>query len=139
MAWAFVAEFLWKSLRDFRVWIGKRIKLQWPIKQVGAAILALAIIVSAHAQGAPQPPRGPQNACELAAFNDYIKENNTLLQAAVPIMSVEATIAQRRLEEQFCARFVQCGIADTSSVPFRAIFAACLRDEALEKYEAVQK
>jgi hypothetical protein len=41
----------------------------------------------------------PENACGVAAMTDYLKANLALMQQGSPAMSVEATIAQRRLEE----------------------------------------
>jgi hypothetical protein len=40
----------------------------------------------------------------VAAMTDYTKANLALMQQGSPAMSVEATIAQRRLEEEFCLR-----------------------------------
>ena len=74
----------------------------------------------------------PQNVCGVAATTDYTKANLALMQQSSPAMSVEATIAQRRLEEEFCLRFVRCVL-----VRFTSAFETCLRDEALEKYDAV--
>jgi len=75
----------------------------------------------------------------VAAMTDYNKANLALMQQGTPLMSVEATIAQRRLQEQFCLRFVQCVLSDPSSLPFIAAFDSCLSDEALEKYDAMPR
>jgi hypothetical protein len=74
----------------------------------------------------------------VAAMTDYTKANLALMQQGSPAMSVEATtIAQRRLEEEFCLRFVRCVLDDENSLRFTSAFDTCLRDEALEKYDAV--
>jgi hypothetical protein len=49
---------------------------------------------------------------------------------------VEATIAQRRFQEEYCLRFVRCSLDDHSAI-FRVQFDSCLKDEALEKNGAI--
>jgi len=102
---------------------------------IGAASMLALATVSTHAQGGLRP--GVQ-ACGEAAMTEYIKANLALLQQGAP-MSVEATIAQRRLQEQFCLRFARCAITDESSLRFLGAFDSCLQDEALEKYDAVPR
>jgi hypothetical protein len=85
-----------------------------------------------------QPKNEVQTACGVAAMTDYTKANLALLQQGTPLMSVEATIAQRRLEELYCLRSVRCILDDVSSLQFMAAFDSCLQDEALEKYNAHQ-
>ena len=75
----------------------------------------------------------------MAAMTDYKKANFALMQEGMPLMSVEETIAQRRLQEQFCLRIVRCAFTDQSSPQFMAAFDSCLSDEALEKYNAVPR
>jgi hypothetical protein len=98
-------------------------------KSMAAAILLFSI---GAANG-----NEPQNACGVAAMTDYTKANLALMQQSSPALSVEATIAQRRLEEEFCLRFVRCVLDDENSLRFTSAFDTCLRDEALEKYDAV--
>jgi len=90
----------------------------------------------------PQNASTAQTECEVAAFNDYNKDNLTLLDEA-PSMPVDTLIAQRRLEEKFCKRFAQCSLKKTSDqlyeLVYAAKFASCLEDESLEKYEAVRR
>ena len=45
-----------------------------------------------------------------------------LIQQESPVLPVEATIAVRRLEEEFCLRFVRCAHNDPNSFRFRASF-----------------
>ena len=71
----------------------------------------------------------PQNACGVAAMTDYTKANLALMQQDSPAMSVEATIAHRRLEEEFSLRFVRCVLDDENSMRFTSAFDTCLRDE----------
>lgn len=79
-----------------------------------------------------------KDACIEAAITDF-KARLTLMQQESPVLPVESTIAVRRLEEDFCLRFVRCTHADRNSVPFRASFESCLHDEAMEKYETEER
>jgi hypothetical protein len=78
-----------------------------------------------------------QNACGVAAMTDYNRAKLALLQKDRPLMSAETAIAERRLEEDFCLRLVRCVLNDPNSLQFKSGFLTCLRDEALEKYDAV--
>jgi hypothetical protein len=75
--------------------------------------------------------------CSAAAMTDYVKANDALVQQTATVMSVEATIAQRRLQEEYCLRFVRCSLDDQNSAIFQVQFDSCLKDEALEKYGAI--
>jgi hypothetical protein len=88
---------------------------------------------------AADAPKTPQDECALAAFNDYTKVSTALLTQADPILSVEAQITRRRLQEEFCARFVYCEDTNPNGFSFRAEFAKCLEDEALEQYDAIRR
>jgi hypothetical protein len=117
----------------------QRRKIEMRKSSVAASMLALATI-AAHAQGPPQPTRKDEvQACGVAAMTDYNKANLALMEQGTPLMSVEATIAQRRLEEEFCLRFIRCVLTDQTSLQFIAAFHSCLSDEALEKYDAVPR
>jgi hypothetical protein len=104
---------------------------------VTVAMLIVGSTAATTAQNAAQ------TACATAAFDDYNKANTALLLQANPLMTPEATVAQRRLEEQYCLRLARCvvgGPANSSlRVPFSSAFSSCLRDEALEKYDATPK
>ncbi len=110
-------------------------------------IVALYIYTSGGQEPAAPPSRQEiaQNECAQRAFNDYIKADNSLLQqqGAAPLASVEMTIAQRRLQEQYCLQFARCQNPDPTNQLFALVYAAtfdsCLRDEALEKYDAVPR
>jgi len=84
---------------------------------------------------------GPANAddaktvCATAALNDYIKASLTFNS-----MTIESYVAKRRLEEQYCLRFAQCIIGSLpGQMPLVAMFSKCLKEEAMEKYNAVSK
>ncbi len=100
-------------------------------------ILRIAFIVVTVSLGmAPAfAQKTSQNACAIAAFSDYNKANLALMLQNMPVMSIEATISQRRLQEQFCLRFVQCAVDPTNqtSALWRATaFSSCLQDEVRE-------
>jgi hypothetical protein len=78
-----------------------------------------------------------EDACAAAALTEYVKANDALVQQTATVMSVEATIAQRRLQEEYCLRFVRCSLDDQNSAIFGVQFDSCLKDKALEKYDAI--
>jgi hypothetical protein len=98
---------------------------------------ALVIVLAALASSAWAADQG--NACLVAALNDYNQANLALLTKSELLMTVETTIAQRRLQEQYCLRVAQCQLASMppqqTTVALDAAFSDCLRDEAMEKYE----
>lgn len=73
-------------------------------------------------------------ACAVAALTEYTKSALALLQRPGPVMSVETTVAKRRLEEQYCLRLVRCLTvgqqADSAlgAAVFAAQFGKCLDD-----------
>jgi hypothetical protein len=73
-------------------------------------------------------------ACILAAFKQYNAANLAILQGASPIMTIEATVAQRRLQEQYCLSYARCVVAgippSAVAIPLAASFSECLHDEA---------
>jgi hypothetical protein len=75
-------------------------------------------------------------ACGVAAKTDYIKQDLALTKQEMPTMSVEATIAQRRLEEQYCLRLTRCFLSDEASLGFKEAFQSCIHDRDLEKHDA---
>jgi hypothetical protein len=115
--------------------------LWWkPMRPMMIALALLAGLAAAEAQPSEQPQ---QNECARAAYKEYNRENLNLIMKSLPMMSVEATIEQRRLQESYCAKFAHCVIGDPNKqmfrLPYLVAFDACLRDEALEKYDAVQR
>ena len=112
---------------------------------MAACIAALSLGASlAFAQSKSKPLEPPetkeQNECTLTAAVDYNKRSLALMQedkGSPP--SVDASIAIRRLEEEFCRKFIRCVVDDENSLRFRTAFYSCLKDEALEKYDAVPR
>jgi hypothetical protein len=105
-------------------------------------MIALAVVGGLAAAYA-QPSEPQQNECARAAYKEYNTANLNLIMKSLPMMSVEATIEQRRLQESYCTKFARCVIGDpnnqTLRLPYLVAFDACLRDETLEKYDAVQR
>jgi hypothetical protein len=102
-------------------------------------LAASAISLAAGAAFEVQASRGDEavkNSCSQAAFSEYIRENQAILASpeSNPLKSVDAVIAQRRLQERFCIKISLCNIGDPTTnrsldLPFRAAFSSCLRDE----------
>jgi hypothetical protein len=67
----------------------------------GLAIGILAVLLSNVAARADEP----KNACREGAIADF-KSRLDLIQQQSPVLSVDAMIAVRRLEEEFCVRLV---------------------------------
>jgi hypothetical protein len=80
-----------------------------------------------------------ESACRDATIMDYNTATLALTQQGTPAMPFEATIAQRRLEEEFCSHLVRCVLTDPSSLQFRSAFDSCLRNESLKKYDAIER
>jgi hypothetical protein len=79
------------------------------------------------------------NACALAAYKEYVQMKLALLQPQLQdvtrLMSYQAIIAGRRLQEQYCLRFAQC-LFDINTSTGAAMFSSCLQDEVLDEYDA---
>jgi hypothetical protein len=72
--------------------------------------------------------------CVQKAFKEYNSANLSLLQNGSPLMTVDAAVAQRRLEEAYCLQVATCVTrASASAIQYRGMFSSCLRDLAGEK------
>jgi hypothetical protein len=71
----------------------------------------------------------------LQALQSKDKENFPFM------LSVERTIANRRLQEQYCMQFTQCifPTEDVGSLNFGIAFGDCLEDEVRDQYELPPK
>jgi hypothetical protein len=78
---------------------------------------------------------GAQMACAAAATKDYLSANAALVLRATAngLMSVDDTIAQRRLVEGYCKEWAACLVSNTAAnlreTVYRATFSACLDTE----------
>jgi hypothetical protein len=82
-----------------------------------------------------------QMACAGAASLEFETANAAIAQRATPdgSMSVEDTIAQRRLVEDFCKRWAACLVSNITEpglreIALRSSFAGCLSSEANEHF-----
>ena len=99
------------------------------------AVAVLFAMSSASAMADNQLPNvsDEQLTCAGAAAQEYETANAALAQraAADGIMSVEDTIAQRRLAEDYCKRWAACLVSNITDpglreIALRASFAGCL-------------
>jgi hypothetical protein len=90
------------------------------------------------------PQQAAENDCATQAYQDHLKEQAAERPDATidvsKLLSIESTLARRRRQEHFCLRFAQC-LADPNDRAVEVItasyFNSCLRDEALEEYDAL--
>ena len=111
----------------------RRFDQTWNLMLMAITLSALATPAMAESDSKKEQTED----CATAAMTDYVKANDALVQQTATVMSVEATIAQRRLQEDYCLRFVRCSLSDQNSAIFRVQFDSCLKDEALEKDGAI--
>jgi hypothetical protein len=109
-----------------------------------AGVISLGI-KSTRTQKSP-PSRTPQETaqtqCITVAYTNYNKAKLAMFQTVDISPSVGQIIAERRLQEQYCLQFARCMmVANTNGqlagLQFASFFDSCLRDEALEQYDAV--
>jgi hypothetical protein len=115
---------------------------------LAAALIAITFIPKNTPKRTPTTRELAQNECSVTAYKKYL-ENQTALTKAndsdpFAFLSIEKTIAKRRLQEQLCSEVVGClsekpEDASLAAVVDAARFDSCLRDEALEEYDAVPR
>lgn len=105
-------------------------KAEWLLP--GAIVLSVAFVSGSGAQTKRQD--AVTTACIAAAFKQYNAANVAILQSAAPILTIEASIAQRRLQERYCLEFARCVVSSippqSAAIPAAAAFSSCLKDEA---------
>jgi hypothetical protein len=87
----------------------RRFNQAWDLMLMAITLSALATLAKAESESKKERT---EDACVTAAMTDYVKANDALVQQTATVMSVEATIAQRRLQEEYCLRFVRCSLDD---------------------------
>lgn len=96
--------------------------------------VALSAVITTSALAA-----NDESACLAAALDAYTKANLTLIGSAGVPMPANALIAQRRLEEEYCARATECLAArlpgDQRAMQSDVLFSSCLRAKAKDKYQ----
>jgi hypothetical protein len=83
----------------------------------GTAIAVLLAVspASAIAESDTKPQLDAQTACAVAAPKDYLNANAAFLRAATianGLLSVDDTIAQRRLVEGYCKQWSACLVSN---------------------------
>jgi hypothetical protein len=101
-----------------------------------AVLLAMSSASAMTATEGPNVDHG-QVACAGAASQEYETASAKIAERATSdgSMSIEDTIAQRRLTENFCKRWAACLVTNitetgTREIALRATFAGCLSNEA---------
>ena len=82
-----------------------------------------------------------QLACVSSATKDYLATNAQFVLRATTdglVMSVDDTIALRRLQEDYCKQYAACLSSNTDDATqretaIRALFADCLDDEVVKE------
>jgi hypothetical protein len=87
-----------------------------------------------------------QNSCLTEALQNYTRLKVAALEGAtsLSVLSPETLVGLRRMEEIYCYRAAYCLVGNPKEnqsiqVPYASVFAKCLQDEALEKYDAVPR
>jgi hypothetical protein len=116
---------------------------------VGAVVLVVVLAVLGFYPAQKKKAKKPeqqntaQTECLTKAAQDYLKDKLALSPAPSDIeklLSVENTLAKRRLEERFCLKVADCLAEPNYPATVKgASFSSCLRDEALEEYDAVSR
>src|SRR5882672_4436112 len=108
------------------------------------AIAVLLAVSPALAGNEPPKFSAEQMACVGTATEEYLRAQAKFVLRATgngtTLMSVDDTIAQRRLIEGYCKRRADCLVsnipdAGLREMTLRAMFAGCLNSEAKEDAE----
>jgi hypothetical protein len=122
---------------------------QWSLILAGVLFVGLVIVAvqSIPAQKpSPVTENTPQIECAINAKVQYVNAQIALMPQSVDVanrLSVSSTIARRRLQENYCLQHALCLLPDPTvqlyALQLAAVFDNCLRDEALEEYDAVAR
>jgi hypothetical protein len=111
------------------------------LRNIGVVALLLAMSLTSATAGNEAKITEEQLACVGSATKEYLTTNAQFILRATgggQLMSVEDSIAQRRLVESYCKQYAACLVSNIADAPLResalrAMFATCLDDEAKEK------
>jgi hypothetical protein len=111
------------------------------MRYVGAIAVLLALSPASVMADEQAKPTEEQLACVDNATKEYLATNAQFVLRATAgglLMSVDDTIALRRLQEGYCKQYAACfssNIADATQreTAIRAMFGDCLDDEVKEK------
>lgn len=107
-------------------------------------IAVMAIWAKLSSQKAPHPAAQlmtpQQEACTTAVTKAYLAAGYSIstkqLQNVHTLMSVEARIAKRRLQEEYCFRFAECLYPNRKTLEYQSAFGSCLDDEERNQFDA---
>ncbi|MCJ2876519.1 hypothetical protein JUM41_19915 [Rhizobium pusense] len=72
-----------------------------------------------------------QAACLRSAFDAHLEAKMKLFDAAGPLMSPDAQMTRRRLDEKYCIAVTECGLTDqtgdTRAMMASTLFSSCLK------------
>lgn len=92
--------------------------------------LAFAIILVTAIATALADDKG--RACLTSAFDAHNQATLKLLETAGPVMSPEAQVMRRRLDEKYCFDVTACTLLDRSgeatAIMSSAAFSSCLKE-----------
>ena len=115
---------------------------------VTAALTAIYFISGKKLKTPPTARELAQNECSVTAYKKYLEDQTALTKATnsdpFAFLSIEKTIAKRQLQEKFCSEFVSCLSEKPEDASLAAVidatrFNSCLKDQALEEYDAVPR
>jgi hypothetical protein len=108
------------------------------MRQMMASVVLLALSSASATAGSDTKGQfsDAQIACAAAATKDYFNTDAVLVRRARAngLMSVDGTIARRRLVEEYCKQWAACLVSNmpenTRERGYRATFSGCLDADA---------
>ncbi|KEQ08058.1 hypothetical protein [Pseudorhizobium pelagicum] len=77
-----------------------------------------------------------QTACLSSALDTHLAATTKLFDAAGPLMSPDAQMTRRRLDEKYCLAVTECGLTDQTgdarAMMASALFSSCLKKKDTE-------
>jgi hypothetical protein len=110
-----------------------------------SSMVALTILVFLTSTGLAQDQKDAVRDCMKNVMLDFAKQKASKIQQdPKQLLSIESTLADRRAEEQYCLRAVECQRPlfpknDLLPMALGAIFSRCLKDEAIETYDLEER
>jgi hypothetical protein len=109
------------------------------IMRAGVILTACLGATQAAAQADKTKPARAEYQCLNTAREDFQNSKLDLLKLPAP-KTIEATVSERRLEEQYCLRVARCvtkgDASRTGDLQASMEFSNCLEEVSLEKYNA---
>lgn len=74
-----------------------------------------------------------QTVCLRSAFDTHLEAKQKLFDAVGPLISPDAQMTRRRLDEKYCLAFTECGLKDQTgdarAMMASVVFLRCLKQE----------